>query len=351
MPEQQFNFNLAEIISLSVHRVGNRDIGETLTLNDSATDLEKDAADRLSEGILKKFGTINEVLHFVHPEGLEFHVLNRYISKIFNGDIEPHLASLAVARQLFEVSLHPKVREGELYCIHFKNIGVGDEAVQGYGLFKSETKWPFLQASASSQQVSISLTEGVELSKFDKGCLILDTNGADGYDIRIYDKQNSGEEAQYWKRDFLGLATRDNEYTHTQQAMQLAKSYITKQLNEDFEVGRTEQIDLLNRTAKYFKDNEVFEKAEFANSVLQDERVVRSFANYEQEMEQRHNLQYPDTFDISGPAVSKQQKIFKSILKLDKNFHVYIHGDRGMIERGTEPDGRKFYKIFYNEES
>jgi len=351
MLESQFNFNLAEILSLSVHRVGNRDIGETLTLNDAPTELDKDTADKLSEGILKKFGTINEVLNFAHPEGLEFHVLNSYITKIFKDEIDPHTASLAIARQLFEVSLHPKVREGELYCIYFKNIGIGAEAAEGYGLFKSETKWPFLQANAGGKRVEIDLAEGIELSKFDKGCLILNTNADDGYDIRIYDKQNSGEEAQYWKRDFLGLTTRQNEYLHTQQAMSLVKGYITKQLNEDFEVGRTEQIDMLNRTAKYFKENEVFEKTEFANSVLQDERVIRSFNTYEQDMEQRHDLQFPDSFDISGPAVTKQQKIFKSILKLDKNFHVYIHGDRGMIERSTEPDGRKFYKIFYNEES
>jgi len=39
------------------------------------------------------------------------------------------------------------------------------------------------------------------------------------------------------------------------------------------------------------------------------------------------------------------------VLKLDKNFHIYIHGDRNLIEQGEEPDGRKFYKIYYEEES
>ena len=50
--------------------------------------------------------------------------------------------------------------------------------------------------------------------------------------------------------------------------------------------------------------------------------------------------------------MKRQARVFKSVLKLDKNFHIYIHGDRDRIERGVdERTGRKFYKIYYDEES
>jgi hypothetical protein len=49
--------------------------------------------------------------------------------------------------------------------------------------------------------------------------------------------------------------------------------------------------------------------------------------------------------------VKKQSRVFKSVLKLDRNFHIYIHGDKDLIERGVEKDGRKYYKIYYREES
>jgi len=39
------------------------------------------------------------------------------------------------------------------------------------------------------------------------------------------------------------------------------------------------------------------------------------------------------------------------VLKLDKNFHIYIHGNKELIERGTDPDGRKYYKIYFEQES
>jgi hypothetical protein len=57
-----------------------------------------------------------------------------------------------------------------------------------------------------------------------------------------------------------------------------------------------------------------------------------------------------DSFSISTAAVKKQARVFKSVLKLDKNFHIYIHGNRDLIEQGMEPDGRKFYKIYFREE-
>jgi hypothetical protein len=57
-----------------------------------------------------------------------------------------------------------------------------------------------------------------------------------------------------------------------------------------------------------------------------------------------------DNFKISQQAVKKQARVFKSVLKLDRNFHIYIHGDRELIQQGVERDGRKYYKIYYNEE-
>ena len=47
--------------------------------------------------------------------------------------------------------------------------------------------------------------------------------------------------------------------------------------------------------------------------------------------------------------VKKQARAFKSVIKLDKNFHIYIHGDRDLIEQGEDERG-KFYKVYYNKE-
>ena len=62
-------------------------------------------------------------------------------------------------------------------------------------------------------------------------------------------------------------------------------------------------------------------------------------------------MEIHDNFEISAHAVKRQARIFKSVIKLDKNFHIYIHGDRNKIESGIDESGRKFYKIYYDQES
>lgn len=59
--------------------------------------------------------------------------------------------------------------------------------------------------------------------------------------------------------------------------------------------------------------------------------------NYEQDMQ-------------VNVAVKKAQKHFKSIIKLDKNFHIYVHGDRNKLEQGTDEKGN-FYKVYFEKES
>ena len=57
-----------------------------------------------------------------------------------------------------------------------------------------------------------------------------------------------------------------------------------------------------------------------------------------------------DDFAISEGAVKKQSRALKSVIKLDKNFHIYVHGNRNLIEQG-EDDRGQFYKVYYQEES
>ena len=61
-------------------------------------------------------------------------------------------------------------------------------------------------------------------------------------------------------------------------------------------------------------------------------------------------MKLADDFDISDSAVKKQARTLKSVIKLDKNFHIYIHGNRNLIEQGEDKNG-KFYKVYYHEEN
>ena len=84
---------------------------------------------------------------------------------------------------------------------------------------------------------------------------------------------------------------------------------------------------------------------------VQDESVIESFSNFKSDYEQDMQISISEDFPINNQAVKKQQRHFKSIIKLDKNFHIYVHGDHTKIRKGIDGDGNKYYQIFYDEET
>jgi hypothetical protein len=116
-------------------------------------------------------------------------------------------------------------------------------------------------------------------------------------------------------------------------------------------VEKSDQLEMLNRSMDYFKTHDQFNLEEFTGEVIHHPEVVDSFILYKKNFETSRNYEIEDEFDINLSAVKKQQKLFKSVLKLDKNFHIYIHGRRDLIEKGVDEMGKKFYKIYFEEES
>ncbi len=79
--------------------------------------------------------------------------------------------------------------------------------------------------------------------------------------------------------------------------------------------------------------------------------IVDAFQDYKQDYAQKNDVHLFDEFQISDNAVKGQKKHFKSIIKLDKKFHVYVHGGHGDMEKGYDEErGKKFYKLYYESE-
>ena len=114
--------------------------------------------------------------------------------------------------------------------------------------------------------------------------------------------------------------------------MNLTRQYVGDQLDEEFSVSKADKIDLLNRSMDFFKTRDQFNQNEFEKQVLGDESVIESFRNFEKSLTPEGDR--TGNFEISAQAVKRQARVFKSVLKLDKNFHIYIHGDKDLIEKG-----------------
>ncbi|MBK7426347.1 MAG: hypothetical protein IPI60_04555 [Saprospiraceae bacterium] len=149
----------------------------------------------------------------------------------------------------------------------------------------------------------------------------------------------------------MRVAPCNDNFHQTRTYLELAKQFIQQHLPEERGLNKADEISYMQRTADYFKGEDTFVRNDFAKQVFQEDDVIDSFQNFGNNFNSNSNIDLEDHFEISDQAFKKQAKFFKSILKLDKNFHIYIHGNREMIEKGVDEQGRKFYKIFYQQEA
>jgi hypothetical protein len=345
-------FTEASLDRLTVHYTGNKQNGGALLVSKQEQVPDDGIREKMREALLQKFTNCHERYAFHHASSLEFNEVYNFVQRIFREPAEFYELSLKIAAHLFEVSVHPKIKPGEIYITLFSNILIDDRSVNAIGLFKAETKTLFADLIPSVDDLDLQLKEGVELSRLDKGCLILDQEEQEGYELMIFDANGKGEEALYWKDKFLSVMIRQNEFLHTHGFLSMTKDYVTQHMPDEFEVSKTEQIDILNRSMDYFKTHGNFNKSEFEEEVLHHEDIINSFRKYDENYRKANELDQLNEFEISPQAVKKQARVFKSVIKLDKNFHIYIHGDRQLIEKGYDDALQKhYYKIYFEQET
>jgi hypothetical protein len=336
---------------IAVHYVGNPTNNEALILSRVPLQPDDELRLRLRDYFLKHFKSDGEIFHFYHPTALQYNEMYNFCGEALTGHRDFLDISVSVARHLQGVSEHPMIKSGEMYFCKFSNIFIDNQPVDAIGIFKTETRSGFLEVKQQESKFELTYKEGIDLQKLDKACLVIDRNFEDGFEVLVIDQANKGEEARYWLNDFLRVEPIKNEYHHTKALLQLTKNFVTQQLAEDLPVEKADQIDMLNRSVSYFKSHETFDRLEFENEVFKNEEVKSSFRAYGEREMAAGEVDLQERFDISSTAVKQQARVFKSVLKLDKNFHIYIHGDRNLIEKGREDDGRKFYKIYFDQEA
>jgi hypothetical protein len=343
------DFTQVELQHLITHHIGNKLRDEKYSLSTEATTIEEETKYFLLKYFLLP-AKAEEFYSFTHSVKLELNDIFSVAESIFSSPKNFISNSQDIAKLLYEQSMHPKIKEGELNIAYFSNVVLDDEVVEAIGIFKSETDVPFLKMKNQKSKFNINHDYGFEIKGVDKGCIIFNTDQHNGYKILIIDNTNKSIEAQYWKDDFLKVKPVANEFHQTNQFLGIAKDFVTKQLSEEFEVSKADKIDLLNRSVEYFKTHESFDKKEFEKEVFQDSGMIKSFRNFDSTYREENEIEITDNFEISPQAVKKQARVFKSVLKLDKNFHIYIHGNRELIEQGIDENGRKYYKIYYENE-
>lgn len=330
----------ARVEAFVLHHLGDRTV-----LSDYSAKLEGDEEQAfLCRLFLKPFSQAASTSEFAHPVDPKYNVLHGIVQGLESAaDIVP--GSVAIARHLEAVSQHHRIGPSDLFVVKLSDVEFQGGQYDAVGIYKFDAKEVFLESEVKGETIGMRLKRGLGQGKPTKACLVLFT--PEDPTLLILDDQGTTE---YWQNDFINHRPKRDHVNSTRSVLEMTKSFITEQLPADYEIGRADQIDLLNRSVTYFKEHKAFDREEFAQQVFQEESVIKSFERFGDAFQEQHDVHFEDSFAIAPQAVKRQARIFKSVIKLDKNFHIYIHGDRSRIEQGVDERGRKFYRIYYDEE-
>lgn len=346
------NLQVAQLASVSIHGIGVKNENEGINISTSGITLDDDV---LKELLFKYF-----FKHFKEPEFYGFTFSNEdvtlnpmfnFASAIFKDPELLHNQSVFIAKHLYEQSSHPNIKPGDLMIAYIKDLVIDEQMQDAIGIFKSESKDAFLQFKHEAKQIKLGYEKGVNVEKLDKGCLILNNDVSDGYKVCIVDKGNKNNEAQYWKDDFLNLKAKNDDYHNTKNIINLTTSFIKDRLGPEFELEKFEQAGILNRSKEYFKRVERFEDEDYEDRIFfSNKEIIDEFKAYKEEYVEENKQVLDTQFFVSPNAYKKNARYLRSVIKLDKNFHIYVHGNHDLIEKQSDEKG-KFYKIYYDAES
>lgn len=337
------NFLETKINNFCVHKVGNKVADEGCFLSKNAIAINQELKKLLTHYFVSPFKS-TEYFNFYHDIDMNMNEVFVCASKIFDNSETLLEQSVNLAKHLYEQSTHPKIKGGEFYTVYFKDCIIDGKTVDAVGLFKSENKDTFLKVFPKGEGFEIECEKGININKLDKGCLIFNTERENGYIVAVVDNTNKGVEAQYWTDDFLHIRQRKDEYYNTQNVISLTKNFVKNELSDQLD-----KADISKKALQFFKEKDSFNLAEFANEVIGQPEMIKKLYQYKSDYAQEYDVDFADNFTLSESAVKKQVRGLKSIIKLDKNFDIHVHGNRNLIEQGRDEKG-KYYKIYYKEE-
>jgi hypothetical protein len=316
--------------------------------NESLQELDESLQDILTIFFLKPIKP-GIVYTFNHEIDIKYNAAYEACKTVFDDSNTFLEQSQQLLKLLYAASENQNIIEGEFYTAYFDRVFHDGQFVKAIGIFKSESKDPFLTIGKGSADLKMTPNEGISIHNIHKGALIYETGEPNSYQVTVFDKNSSHQPARFWVSDFLNLKPYEDEFYHTQHVIKLCKDFAKK---GEAELDGADRADLLNRTMDYFQTNETFELPAFEAEVLQEESVMKSFYQHrEKYVEDMGADELEESFEISVPAIQKAKRYVRSVIKLDKNFHLYVHGRRDLVERGYDEErGMHYYKVLFQEE-
>ena len=279
---------------------------------------------------------------FSYIESVDLNPVYQFASKIFDDNEAFLKQSVNMATYLYDQSVHPNIRSGELYvllleCEYKKN------EVEAIAILKSEKKDPFLATDNDGREISVRTIYGTGMKGLDKGCLILNIDRENGYVVGTVDNTNNGSDAQYWTDSFLHVTDCDDDYHQTVKLMDMCKRFVKQQDG----ISDIDRAVAAKKTADVFALGETIQIDALADMICQDDKQKREFAAYREAFE-KQNGGVADEVNVVKKAAIRKQVTKMTTLKLGADFEVKVLNPEAKIEGGFDKkSGKKYYTLYY----
>lgn len=339
----------AEIANLIIHKVGSSYLGEDLVLSEKELFVRDEAmADALYQFFLKPLDL--RALHQFKPD--KGKTVYASVCEVFQDRKQFFSRSHTLARHLYQVSSHPKIKSGDLYIVYYTGCVVGDTVVDAVGIFKTEHRDRFITLEHKTNAIVMDVEEGILLHKLDKGCIVFNFPADNDLPLALcVDKSNPLNDAAFWREEFLGLERIPDEKYVTEAYQDMVRVFAENVRVEEDPLQPVQKAALLSRSATFFKEAPVLDNALFENNVLREPAIIEEFRDFRKSYEEAFKLPPADGIEIPLESRKAAQHKFKSVIRLDKNFHIYIYGPEHLVERGFDEErGLHFYKLYFEVE-
>ncbi len=343
------NLYSTQIESVSLHRVGNKNKGESVFLSDQPHLLNDETNGLLKEYFFKPFREKEEnYFRFDHEVDIEFNELYKFATEIFNDSDSIHVNSKKITTHLFEQSNHPHIKSGEVYVAYLTNVLLDNVKTDAIGIFKSELKHDFLQFEEKGSNLDLVIQQGININKLDKGCLIFNTDKEEGYKILSVDSNRY--DTKYWLENFLGVDALADENFYTKNYLKFCQNFAKDVVlpAED----KQQEVLFLNRAVNHFAKNDAFEETSFLNEVMDNPELIPEFKHYKVEKGPKYSIEDVSNFDIANKAVSDARKKIKNTINLDTNIQIkldFINPESAekFVEKGWDEERQMYYYLVY----
>lgn len=334
---------IGEIECLVIQQVGNKSKSEGIAFASYVSEADE-SAPLLRELVCNSF-KFEEFKHLDYVGGVELNPVYRFTGAIFDNPEEIIKQANNIARILYEQSIHPNIKNGELYIILLKDCRVDGETTKAIAMLKSERKDRFLTVVNDGRAIKVKPSSGLNLKMVDKGCIVFNLRRDEGFVVSTVDRTNGVNDAHYWTDNFLHAVNREDDYHQTVRTMEMCSEFIQRVREDDEVMGAR----LAKATSQLFDEGA---SAPFSfEKMMDDLNLPNEKKNQFLEIKSQYETDFgdlPSDFILDSKAVKRKSISKMNVLKLGAEFEVKILSASAQLESGVDDlSGKRFLKLYY----